>query len=398
MTLSARFTRTTMLCALAAIAGLASLCATAFGDGGSDVSAIVYPARPQGLIMNHRTPAHRALACVHCHESSANAAATEGTLVPREAVCTECHAAATDRAQQGAKTCGMCHRGFDPGRSSALAPVRGQPARLRFSHGRHARAEIACTTCHGQLVDSLPAADGGKPSLVSPTMPSMGDCLACHRGQKTLPCKGCHIALPSGLLRTRFPEGALVPRSSFLGMAHDRDFSVRHRWLAADDSAACSSCHVEKDCTACHDGDRRPRGLHPNDYLTLHAQDAERSASRCTSCHTTQSFCMPCHARLGVSPVAAPDLASPKRFHPPSAVWVRGPMQHAREAQRSLATCASCHAERDCVTCHGAPGIGAGVSPHPPGFAAECAARMQASSRACATCHRDIENLRARCR
>jgi hypothetical protein len=230
-------------------------------------------------------------------------------------------------------------------------------------------------------------------------MPSMSECMDCHRGKKALLCNGCHLSLPSGRLRTAFPEGKLIPRSGFLGMGHDADFSVRHRWLAADEGAACSSCHVERDCTGCHDGERRPRSLHPNDYLTLHAQEAERNASRCSACHTTQSFCLPCHARLGVSSVSAPDLAAPRRLHPPSAVWLRGPVLHAREAERSLSNCVSCHAERDCVACHGARGVGAGLSPHPPGFRDECAARFAANPRPCVVCHGGgIEALRARCR
>ncbi|HBQ09682.1 MAG TPA: hypothetical protein DEF51_00335 [Myxococcales bacterium] len=59
--------------------------------------------------------------------------------------------------------------------------------------------------------------------------------------------------------------------------------------------------------------------------------------------------------------------------------------------------CASCHAERDCVQCHGALGIGAGVSPHPPGFAASCLGALSGNARACRTCHGDLEALRMRC-
>ncbi|HEX2676744.1 MAG TPA: cytochrome c3 family protein, partial [Polyangiales bacterium] len=385
----------------------ASACAIAFADGAPPVapppatpaaapelpSPIVYPSRPQGLIMSHATPAHRELACTRCHDAS------EGNkrLLPSESACASCHASQIDHDHPSAATCGACHRGFDPKKSPAIAPVRGEPARLTVSHDRHAAANVSCTQCHGDPA-AAPAANGGKPFV--PHMPAMSDCLSCHTGKqaRALPCNGCHVSLPSGRLRTRFPEGRLVPHGAFLGLAHDTDFSVRHRWLAADESAACNSCHVEKDCTECHDGERRPRGLHPNDYLALHAQEAERNAARCNSCHTTQSFCLPCHARLGVAPLSAPDLVSPKRFHPPSGVWIRGPMQHAREAERSLATCTSCHVERDCVACHGGRGVGGGISPHPPGFTGQCAARMDANPRACATCHNDLARLRAACR
>jgi hypothetical protein len=138
--------------------------------------------------------------------------------------------------------------------------------------------------------------------------------------------------------------------------------------------------------------------VHPGDYLTTHVAQARRDSPRCTSCHQVSRFCAECHARLGLSTMSAPDVRAVERYHPPNAVWVEGPALHAREAQRSMNACASCHAEDDCVTCHGALGIGAGLSPHPPGFAAGCSALLDSNARACRTCHGDVEALRARCR
>lgn len=374
--------------ALLCCAALAGVRSAASGDANKVPGSIVYPASPNGLRMSHATPAHRALACEQCHDAAKSSTHAAQSLLPREGSCAPCHAERIDRAHTDSEHCGFCHRGFDPAQSLAIRPARRPPARLSFSHATHAQAKLACTSCH----------DTADPAR-SPTLPSMSQCLDCHRNERALACNRCHTSLPSGRLRTVFPEGKLVPRSAFLGMAHDADFSVRHRWLAAEESATCSSCHVESECSACHDGERRPRSLHPNDYLTLHAQDAQRNATRCGSCHSTQSFCLSCHARLGVSPISAPDLAAPKRLHPPSSVWLRGPMLHAREAERSLSTCVSCHAERDCIGCHGARGVGAGLSPHPPGFREQCGARLANNPRACLLCHGgNAEALRSRCR
>lgn len=393
--------RSAMLAVLVAASALALVCATAFGDAPAPVRSrsadLVYPPRPRGLIMNHLTAAHRELPCARCHQPSgppASPSKREPSLVPREASCVPCHEERTDRARPGAATCGFCHRGFEPTQAPAIAAVHAEPARLVFSHARHHAAQVPCARCHGEPGAAAP---GGGVAW-APHMPAMSECMDCHQGARNLACNGCHLALPSGLLRTRFPDGKLVPRNALPDLAHDADFRVRHRWLAADDGATCASCHTEQDCTDCHDGVRRPRSVHPGDYLALHAQEAQRNAARCNSCHTTQSFCLPCHARLGVSSVSAPDLATPKRLHPPGAVWVRGPAQHAREAKRSLSTCVSCHAERDCVVCHGGQGVGAGLSPHPPGFRRECAGRLRANSRGCVTCHRDLGELEARCR
>jgi len=199
-------------------------------------------------------------------------------------------------------------------------------------------------------------------------------------------------------MRTHFAEGDLLPPRWLFGMQHDRDWLVRHRWVGADHGDLCSACHEERDCSNCHDGRVRPPRVHPNDFLTTHPQLARRDSPRCTSCHAAQSFCLECHARIGVSPISAPDVRSASRFHPPPSVWIEGPVRHAIEARRSLMSCTSCHAERDCVVCHGALGVGGGVSPHPPGFAATCASALRTNARACAICHGDLGALAMRCR
>jgi hypothetical protein len=181
-------------------------------------------------------------------------------------------------------------------------------------------------------------------------------------------------------------------------MHHDSDWLVRHRWVAADHGTECAACHQERECVACHDGRVRPPRVHPGDFLTTHPVMARRDEPRCTSCHATQHFCNECHARLGLASIAAPAVAATGRYHPPADVWIRGPVRHAVEARRSMTTCTSCHVERDCVQCHGALGIGAGLSPHPPGFASRCRSALDHNARACGMCHGDVEALRARCR
>lgn len=378
--------------ALGAVLGVDSVLGDA-QPGRAGRSAIVYPQASATLRMSHALPAHLALECTRCH---AQPAALGGERWPElaapETSCAPCHADRLDRAEPSAARCGYCHVGFDPARSSAVpgprarAPANERP-RLRFDHGRH-RAQ-PCASCHTS------EAGTGEPAL-----PEMQTCLSCHQGARALACAACHPAEPSGRLRTRFAEGPLKPRSGFLGIAHDRDFIVRHRWLAADHGGACRSCHSEDECAECHDGRRRPRTIHPNDYLSLHAQEAMRAADRCTSCHATQGFCAACHARLGIAQRAAPDLASPRRYHPPPALWSRGPVLHAREAERSLQSCITCHAERDCVDCHGSKSAGfVGFSPHPAGFVQDCARLYARDPRPCMACHRANDAaLMQRCR
>lgn len=315
----------------------------------------------------HAIPGHAAAACSACHAGAETSVSAGDDLRPRPAACARCHGPAV------------------------TAPPRlpPSPPRLHFSHRAHLLRGTACETCHG-------GGEGGGEIR----MPAMDDCLGCHRAQRSGSCAGCHRSAPDGRLRTDFGDGRpLRPRGPLMGMAHDRDWLVRHRWVGADRGEVCTTCHVERDCVACHDARRLPRAIHPGDFMALHAQDARRGAQRCQSCHTPQHFCAECHARLGLTPSAPRDLATTRRYHPPAAQWSRGPALHALEARRALTDCVTCHSESDCVACHATvPQGGGGHSPHGRGFVARCGAALAANPRACATCHGDTGELRARCR
>ncbi|MCB9708400.1 MAG: cytochrome c3 family protein [Myxococcales bacterium] len=367
-------------------------------------SPIIYPRQQIALRMNHAHPAHRKLRCVVCHTDAGKSRRVEDVLIPKESTCQPCHASDTRAASAPAarkeigKRCEFCHIGYgtNPKAPAWVPQSRFPHARLRFSHARHIQQGMRCLSCHEGIND---AKQGTRAHL-----PSMRQCLGCHgnpnadkkrdkKGRPSGTCSTCHLSKPDGKLRTRYPEGWLNPPAWLYGMHHDADFIVRHRWIAADHGPLCESCHTQKDCLDCHDGRIRPVSIHPNDFLSTHAQLARREGQRCTTCHSTQSFCAGCHARIGVSMLSAPEVRAKGRFHPDTAQWVGGPSLHAREARRSLSTCISCHAERDCVSCHGGLGIGAGLSPHGPGFLSKCREQKRANDRACRTCHVDTTAL-----
>jgi hypothetical protein len=360
-------------------------------------SPLIYPPQRIALRMNHAHPAHRELRCVRCHERAGTSQRSRDSLIPREASCLPCHEAQIDRAQPSAEHCGHCHAGFGE-IDAQIVPASDFPTpRLNFSHRVHVGRGMRCLSCHRGVSDAG-IADRRH-------LPTMRQCFECHgppgmalTASAPSACPTCHLARPDGLLRTRFEEGSMNPPSWLFDMRHDHEWLVRHRWVGADQGALCSQCHQESDCDACHDGHVRSRRVHPGDYLTTHVAQARRDMPRCTSCHQIARFCTECHTRLGLSPISAPNVRAAQRYHPPSAVWVRGPVLHAMEAQRAMNACVSCHAERDCVVCHGALGIGAGVSPHPPGFAMHCLAALDINDRACRTCHDDVDALRLRCR
>jgi hypothetical protein len=378
---------------------------------GEGRSVIVYPPQELRLRMSHAHPAHAALACTECHAGAATSARSEESLLPGEQACVRCHAE-TDRATPSVEDCGTCHVGVTlPEREQdapdlvgrLVIPASRLPApRLRFSHAAHADADGGCERCHVGVRRATLATRAH--------LPTMQQCLECHavpglgdatRGgdAEPLECVACHESLPDGRIRAHTTEGWMNPPRWMAGMRHDHEWLVRHRWIAADAGPLCAECHVERECTDCHDGRIRPRRVHPGDYLTTHPAMARRDEGRCTSCHSVGTFCSECHARLGLATFSAPATRGGARHHPPQAVWIRGPNLHGVEAQRSLQSCVSCHAEDDCVACHGAGAVGGGgISPHPPGFASGCGSLLASAPAACIRCHGDAEALRARCR
>lgn len=392
--MSRRSIRAALLLTLvgAAILGIADARGQRRGRTADPVSDIVFPPGDPPIRFDHAEAAHRELACERCHVDASRSARADEVLLPAERTCLPCHAEQIARDNPSADRCGTCHAGFDEGARGRVVTPEPPTPRLRFSHRTHAREGMACRDCHGGIDE--PGEDAAR------HLPTMRQCFECHGGPTptaSTECTTCHLVLPDGRMRSHYPEGWLNPPRWLHGMHHDADWLVTHRWVGADQGNLCATCHAETDCTDCHDGRVRPPRVHPNDWLTVHPQMARLDEPRCTSCHTTQTFCVECHARLGISPVAAPNVRSPRRFHPPPEVWTRGPVLHGREARRSMTTCTSCHAQRDCVACHGALGVGAGVSPHPPGFVRECGRLLRANDRACRTCHADMGRLRALC-
>jgi hypothetical protein len=142
----------------------------------------------------------------------------------------------------------------------------------------------------------------------------------------------------------------------------------------------------------------------------MHAVAAKQS-SDCGSCHRQQSFCLPCHQRLGLVSSGAPKTMQQRgSLHPPASVWTTGPRgarHHGVAAKRNLSECVSCHQERDCIRCHasgavsvpgGSSPYGSSLNPHPPGFAATCRTYWERNPRPCLSCHRPDGLEISRCR
>jgi hypothetical protein len=365
-------------------------------------SEAIFPPQTLTIRFDHKLHIERGATCATCHAAALSSTKVDDHLTPRPAICDSCHGsdhgsiANVVSGTQAGGACAVCHEGYKDGDGNTVARMDIPRANMVFSHEKHAARNIHCQQCHAN-VENVGLATRSD-------LPKMRGCLKCHgmtdaasRGSATSACETCHLpalrnlaGVKGGRIRTNFPSGDLLPPRWLHNAAHTPDFIERHQASAASDSQFCATCHHEDFCTGCHDGRVRPRAIHPNDYLNMHAIEARMAMQKCASCHNSQSFCVGCHQRSGVTMSGSSAARESGRFHPPKQVWSDTPRRlghHSVEAARNLNACASCHVERDCIQCHGASGIGGGFSPHPGGFAAICAAQMRRNPRPCLACH-----------
>ncbi|MSP17924.1 MAG: cytochrome c family protein [Myxococcales bacterium] len=383
-------------------------------------SDVVFPAQQMTLRFNHKGHLALGLKCASCHAAGSSQKSSDD-LIPTGRTCDTCHA--TDHGDLGkvlgggspTSECAFCHTLATDGTKRVL-PFRVPKPNMVFNHKKHLDRNINCQQCHG-AVEELELATRDQ-------LPRMRGCLGCHqmtdtaaRGDAKGACETCHVTEGSNgatqllperkgvqtgfRMKTAFPEGTLKPPRWLGNAAHGPDFIDRHKMVAASNSELCANCHKEDFCTGCHDGRVRPKNIHPGDYLQMHPVDARLASSKCTSCHREQSFCLGCHQRLGISMSGPKDVREAGRFHPPKQIWSdapRKPGHHSQDAQRNLNACVSCHIERDCVTCHGGPGIGGGFNPHNSSFVSSCSYQYKRNPRPCLVCHEPGSKAISTCR
>jgi hypothetical protein len=339
------------------------------------VSPLIYPRYDARLPAAHQAHAEKTkLTCDACHSKAKISQAAGDWLGPGVESCRQCHEARFDAVPISAPT----------------------SARIRFSHAKHAARNIECIKCHDEVALRQDARGNER-------LPSMTTCLRCHNKDHGAAAQGgncrlCHV--PAGsVIKTRFREGMLVP-TSFLSMRHDAGWLWQHGDAAMVRGPVCAACHQESECVNCHNGRLRPRQIHPSDWLSLHGIEARQAGSGCGSCHRSQSECLTCHLRAGLSP-SGPGAAraGQGRFHLPASIWTDRPRtarHHAVQARLHLDECTSCHQERDCALCHATAGVGGPgqsttggfqVSPHPPGFRNRCGGLLARNPRPCLVCH-----------
>ena len=205
-------------------------------------------------------------------------------------------------------------------------------------------------------------------------------CAFCHTRES---CATCHRESPPRAvtaLRTAGPgrgTGAVVVRRR--PATHGADFSESHAAIARATPRTCASCHARAECLSCHrpDAGTSAGDYHPAGFLTRHPAAAYARQTSCAGCHNQSTFCATCHERAGLVSSGALRVG----YHDTKPGFILG---HGQAARQSLETCTSCHAERDCLTCHAANG-GRRFNPHGPGF--DAARLRRKNPGMCTACH-----------
>jgi len=290
--------------------------------------------------------------------------------------CESCHEVEAGAVTIPAATfCGACHNGQTQPRVDWEGRSR-TPSNLKFDHATVIAKKKAalgmdfkCSTCHQK--------SGGEAMDIQRV--SVGGCLGCHAAGKThevdAPCATCHV--PSWEAQDYTGEEILAfPKPA----DHGDNFALEHGSLAKDNTARCAVCHSRDLCSTCHvnaasvpaiqslEPDPRvaaivserpvtypiPASHAASDWQERHSEAARANIATCATCHTQQS-CRSCHVSPPPDPI--PELA-PGRAQASSVHQAQGVVLVRQPPSNHTATFAEDHkalaaaATTTCATCH----------------------------------------------
>lgn len=226
-------------------------------------------------------------------------------------------------------------------RNDVIMPL--QRIDLTFDHALHVgEVELECTNCHEAALTSRKAKD--------PLVPARTYCLDCHDDEE---------------IRGRWGQGVKAKESALelpparIHFAHETHLRL--------EGVTCASCHV---------------GV---DQAKLATRDHLPSMETCLSCHDgvkAKADCLTCHLEGRAGTIRTSFGAERLRPDDHGVHWLA---QHELAAERDMASCAACHAQEDCLSCH------EGAVPptfHDGDYLARHPQEALANSPVCASCHR----------
>jgi len=361
------------------------------------------------------------LECLSCHTTAGKAVVWMNVARAEPATCIACHTHAASEHLASNVACATCHVPLTDatGLTERQVAAFDKPASHRspdfvLSHApASAGAQAQCATCHSRescerchfnaaavpaivslardarvarLMAGRAAAYPRPPSHATSSWPydhgtaartNIAQCANCHTRPS---CTTCHAGREAPAVIAQLPvvtgAGPAGVGVMYVARVHPAGFVTSHGPVAATRQMNCEGCHQQQVfCVSCHAG-RTARVFHPANFMARHAADSYARQIDCAKCHNTESFCRTCHMNVGIASRANLNIA----FHTAEPLWL---LQHGQAARRDLATCTSCHQERDCVTCHS--DIGGHVNPHGPNFNAR--AMWERNRSICLVCH-----------
>ncbi|MFZ5889985.1 MAG: cytochrome c3 family protein [Myxococcota bacterium] len=289
------------------------------GDG-NRVERLVMPVA--NLKFSHQAHASRNIACSTCHGAVERAELATRDQMPRMKGCISCHSLGAELPHRPSGECSTCHL------------TDGPRMRTRFAGNQLLPPRWLKDASHG-------------PDWVVRHRAVAGDdsqfCANCHSEKD---CADCH-------------DGRVRPRR-----AHPNDFLSMHAEAARQNSPRCTSCHQQQSfCLACHQrvgvaesgpvGNFAERGrFHPPPAIWTnpprssrhHAWEAERNLNACVSCHVERD-CIACHASRSIGGVGG--LPAGGRGGNPHPLGFRSRCGHA--LRQNARPCLMCHEPADPV-------------------------------------------------
>ena len=217
--------------------------------------------------------------------------------------------------------CDGCHNGTDAKRVSWTGPVH-TPSNLKFDHVAHAgltrRAgdSLDCLSCHGVGADR-----DARPWMVVQRAPP-AECIGCHAHEAPAHfatgarCETCHVPLVRAAALTDSALAAFPKPPT-----HDAPTWITdHKTSAAANLQRCATCHSRESCARCH--------VNATTLAAITSLGSDQRVARLVR---------------GRSPV-----------YPTPSTHTRGDFasRHGSLATTRIATCANCHAQPSCQTCH----------------------------------------------
>lgn len=274
----------------------------------------------------------------------------------------------------------------------AMLAVAGLLVLAAASVGATAVTTPACTSCHGDAVESargaahasvsceschVPSGAGGRLSFASRQVFGMALRVVPDDGALTTVaderCLSCHDTVKTSTVSSRginFRHETCAEGRRCVD-CHSVTTHGTSGWTRAAEMSDCLSCHTAKraseDCGLCHDERSEEKRLVSGSWSKTHGPTWQTThgmgnLGTCSACHR-KDYCAKCHA---VSLPHVPDYVK----------------SHGVEAKKERASCLKCHDVKTCDSCHGV------TMPHQRAFVKRHSATVERTSDAkCVKCH-----------